>query len=167
MLKEFFDIHAAWEDGYYDEMISFMRQFYSEVLKSNEALEFAVLTGVLRVAKESIFSGLNNLRVCSVLSAAYRDVFGFTGAEVAKMAKDLGKEDKLPEIREWYDGYSFGGQEIYNPWSVIQYFQEGCTILGEYICQWYYTADGTGAEPKNGERITAADAGGVSLQNGA
>lgn len=120
-------IQSAWEDGYYDEMIQFMRQLYSEVLKTNEALEFAVLTGVLRVAKESIFSGLNNLRVCSVLSAAYRDALGFTGAEVAKMAQDLGREDKLPEIREWYDGYNFGGQEIYNPWSVIQYFQEGCT----------------------------------------
>ena len=119
-------IQAAWEDGYYDEMIQFMRQLYSEVLKTNEALEFAVLTGVLRVAKESIFSGLNNLRVCSVLSAAYRDALGFTGAEVAKMAQDLGREDKLTEIREWYDGYSFGGQVIYNPWSVIQYFQEGC-----------------------------------------
>lgn len=120
-------IQYAWENGFYDEMISFMRQFYSEVLKTNEALEFAVLTGVLRVAKESIFSGLNNLRVCSVLSAAYRDVFGFTGAEVGKLARDLGREDKLSEIREWYDGYNFGGQEIYNPWSVIQYFQEGCT----------------------------------------
>lgn len=119
-------IQYAWENGFYDEMINFMRQLYSEVLKTNEALEFAVLTGVLRVAKESIFSGLNNLRVCSVLSAAYRDALGFTGAEVAKMAQDLGREDKLPEIREWYDGYNFGGQEIYNPWSVIQYFQEGC-----------------------------------------
>lgn len=119
-------IQHAWEDGYYEDMIRFMRQFYSEVLKGNDALEFAVLTGVLRVAKESIFSGLNNLKVCSVLSEAYSDVFGFTGEEVARMAADLQMEDKLPEIREWYDGYSFGGSEIYNPWSVIMYFDAKC-----------------------------------------
>ena len=119
-------IQHAWEDGYYEDMIRFMRQFYSEVLKGNDALEFAVLTGVLRVAKESIFSGLNNLKVCSVLSEAYSDVFGFTGEEVAKMAADLQREDKLPEIWEWYDGYSFGGSEIYNPWSVIMYFDAKC-----------------------------------------
>ena len=119
-------IQHAWEDGYYEDMIRFMRQFYSEVLKGNDALEFAVLTGVLRVAKESIFSGLNNLKVCSVLSEEYSDIFGFTGQEVARMAADLQMEDKLPEIREWYDGYSFGGSEIYNPWSVIMYFDAKC-----------------------------------------
>ena len=119
-------IQHAWEDGYYEDMIRFMRQFYSEVLKGNDALEFAVLTGVLRVAKESIFSGLNNLKVCSVLSEDYSDIFGFTGQEVARMAADLQREDKLPEIRAWYDGYNFGGSEIYNPWSVIMYFDAKC-----------------------------------------
>ncbi|MBR0359417.1 MAG: AAA family ATPase [Selenomonadaceae bacterium] len=119
-------IQHAWEDGYYEDMIRFMRQFYSEVLKGNDALEFAVLTGVLRVAKESIFSGLNNLKVCSVLSEDYSDIFGFTGEEVARMAADLQMEDKLPEIRAWYDGYRFGGSEIYNPWSVIMYFDAKC-----------------------------------------
>ena len=119
-------IQHAWEDGYYEDMIRFMRQVYSEVLKGNDALEFAVLTGVLRVAKESIFSGLNNLKVCSVLSEDYSDIFGFTGQEVARMAADLQMEDKLPEIRAWYDGYSFGGSEIYNPWSVIMYFDAKC-----------------------------------------
>ena len=119
-------IQHAWEDGYFEDMIRFMRQFYSEVLKGNDALEFAVLTGVLRVAKESIFSGLNNLKVCSVLSEDYSDIFGFTGQEVARMAADLQMEDKLPEIRAWYDGYSFGGSEIYNPWSVIMYFDAKC-----------------------------------------
>ena len=128
MLLDEYDapIQHAWEDGYYEDMIRFMRQFYSEVLKGNDALEFAVLTGVLRVAKESIFSGLNNLKVCSVLSEDYSDIFGFTGQEVARMAADLQREDKLPEIREWYDGYSFGGSEIYNPWSVIMYFDAKC-----------------------------------------
>ena len=119
-------IQHAWEDGYYEDMIRFMRQFYSEVRKGNDALEFAVRTGVLRVAKESIFSGLNNLKVCSVLSGEYSDIFGFTGEEVAKMAVDLQQEDKLPEIKAWYDGYTFGGTEIYNPWSVIMYFDAGC-----------------------------------------
>ena len=119
-------IQHAWEDGYYEDMIRFMRQFYSEVLKGNDALEFSVLTGVLRVAKESIFSGLNNLKVCSVLSEDYSDIFGFTGQDVARMAADLQREDKLPEIRAWYDGYSFGGSEIYNPWSVIMYFDAKC-----------------------------------------
>ena len=126
-------IQAAWEDGYYDAMMMFMRQFYSEVLKTNEALEFAVLTGVLRVDKESIFSGLNNLRVCTVLSEAYSDVFGFTREEVAKLADALGRHDKLAEIQEWYDGYNFGGQEIYNPWSVIQYFQENCRPAAYWV----------------------------------
>ena len=119
-------IQHAWEDGYYEDMIRFMRQFYSEVLKGNDALEFAVLTGVLRVATESSFSGLNNLKVCSVLSEDYSDIFGFTGQEVGRMAADLQMEDKLPEIRAWYDGYSFGGSEIYNPWSVIMYFDAKC-----------------------------------------
>ncbi len=119
-------IQYAWEKGFYDEMISFMRQFYSDVLKTNEALNFALLTGVLRVAKESIFSGLNNLMTCSVLSEDYNDAIGFTYEEVAKLAETVGRQDKLPEIKEWYDGYNFGGAEIYNPWSVIQYFQAKC-----------------------------------------
>lgn len=119
-------IQSAWEDGYYDEMLRFMRQLYSEVLKGNKALEFAVLTGVLRVAKESIFSGLNNLQICSVLSEAYNDAFGFTAGEVVKMAHDLHCGEKLPELKEWYDGYTFAGADMYNPWSVIQYFQEDC-----------------------------------------
>ena len=85
------------------------------------------------MAKESIFSGLNNLRVCTVLSEAYSDVFGFTREEVAKLADALGRHDKLAEIQEWYDGYNFGGQEIYNPWSVIQYFQENCRPAAYWV----------------------------------
>ena len=119
-------IQSAWENGYYDQMITFVRSMYSEAFKTNEALNFALLTGVLRVAKESIFSGLNNLMVCSVLSEDYNDTIGFTYDEVAKLAENVGKSDKLPEIKEWYDGYNFGGAEIYNPWSVIQYFQAKC-----------------------------------------
>lgn len=130
-------VQYAWEHGFYDEMIVCMRPFYSKLLKSNKNLEFAVLTGVLRVAKESIFSGLNNLHVCSVLENDYGDVFGFTPDEVQGIAAQLDREDKLPELKEWYDGYLFGGKEIYNPWSVIKYFQNDCK-LGAY---WVNTSE--------------------------
>ena len=119
-------IQSAWEHGYYDKAIVFFRNFLSSALKTNPALDFAVLTGVLRISKESIFSALNNLAVSSVLGGAHADAFGFTADEVAKMAADLGVPEKTAEIRDWYDGYNFSGHEIYNPWSVINYFQNGC-----------------------------------------
>ncbi|MBQ7479236.1 MAG: AAA family ATPase, partial [Selenomonadaceae bacterium] len=96
------------------------------------SLHFAVLTGVTRVSKESIFSGLNNLKVCSVLSDAYSDIFGFTQQEVARLMEECGVGDKLQELKKWYDGYRFGQVEIYNPWSVIRYIDEGCK------CQPYW-----------------------------
>ena len=120
-------IQSAWEHGYYDKAIAFMRNFLGTVLKTNPFLEFAVLTGVLRIAKESIFSALNNRSVSSVVSGSYQGIFGFTPEEVADIAETLGVPEKLAEIRRWYDGYDFSGQEIYNPWSVINYFQRGCT----------------------------------------
>lgn len=123
-------IQQAWENGFYKECISFMKQMLGSVLKGNENLEFAVMTGVLRVAKESIFSDLNNLDVCSVLSTRYDDVIGFTPDEVKKMAEDLGMSDRLPEIKQWYDGYRFGRAEIYNPWSVINFFRN--EEVGDY-----------------------------------
>ena len=119
-------IQTAWEYGFYDECIGFMRQFLGSVLKTNDALDFAVLTGVLRIAKESIFSGLNNLDVCSVLRDKYSDVFGFTTEEVAKLAEDIGKPDVLPELKRWYDGYRVGNSEIYNPLSVVSYIDNHC-----------------------------------------
>ena len=115
-------IQGAYAHGYYDEMITFMRSFLGAGLKDNPALKFACLTGVMRVAKESIFSGLNNLTVDTVLSKKFADCFGFTQKEVDDMAKYLGCEDKIPEIKAWYDGYIFGDLEIYNPWSVLNYF---------------------------------------------
>lgn len=118
-------IQQAWEAGYYEDCLTFMRNFLSYGLKSNDALEWAVLTGVLRVAKESIFSGLNNLSVYSVLSPVYCRVFGFTPGEVKQIAADFGGREKLDEIRYWYDGYRFGGREVYNPWSVLRYFADG------------------------------------------
>ncbi|WP_296902894.1 AAA family ATPase, partial [uncultured Megasphaera sp.] len=107
-------IQQAWSKGFYDPCITFLRQFLSSALKDNPDLDFAVLTGVLRVAKESIFSGLNNFDVCTVLGEAYADVFGFTAEEVTKMAKDMQMESALPDIQRWYDGYRFGRKDIYN-----------------------------------------------------
>ena len=119
-------VQAAWEHDYYKEAMDFFRRFFSVALKTNPSLDFAILTGVLRISKENIFSALNNLKVDSVLQTQYPEAYGFTSAEVAKMARDFGREDKLPEIRNWYDGYRFDGREIYNPWSVINYFDNSC-----------------------------------------
>lgn len=120
-------IQSAWEHGYYDEAIDFFREFYSAALKTNPSLDFAVMTGVLRIAKENIFSALNNLKVDSVLQMQYPEAFGFTTAEVEQMAGELGHPDRLQELRYWYDGYRFDGHEICNPWSVVNYFDRACT----------------------------------------
>ncbi|MGN0939584.1 MAG: AAA family ATPase [Selenomonas sp.] len=119
-------IQCAWSNHYYKEAIGFFRSLYSSAFKSNPSLDFAILTGVLRIAKESIFSGLNNLKVSSVISGGFADACGYTREEVAKLARDFGQEDKLGEIASWYDGYNFHGMDIYNPWSVNNYFSEGC-----------------------------------------
>ena len=112
--------------GFYDEMCTFMRVFLSGALKDNGHCHMGLMTGVLRVAKEGILSGLNNLKVWTVFDDRFSHYFGFTEEEVETMAKYYGVEDKLPEIKAWYDGYDFGGTEIYNPWSVLQYFDHGC-----------------------------------------
>ena len=119
-------IQQGWQYGFYDHVIEFMRILLTKALKTNPALDFAVLTGVLRISKESIFSDLNNLQVDSILSPRYPEAFGFTPAEVAGLAHDFGQQDKLPELKDWYDGYRFGGKEIYNPWSVLNYFANDC-----------------------------------------
>lgn len=112
--------------GYYDAVVNFMRNLLSGGLKDNDHLAFGALTGILRIAKESIFSGLNNLVVNTILDERYAQYFGFTTEEIQQMAQYYGKEDCLEELREWYDGYLFGSCEIYNPWSVINYFDNGC-----------------------------------------
>ncbi len=119
-------IQAAWDYKYYDDAIVFMRNYLSLVLKSNTDLDFAVVTGVLRIAKESIFSSLNNLKVSSVVGGGLPDVVGFTNVEIKKITTDLGCPEKFGEIKTWYDGYNFDGCEIYNPWSVISYFDNNC-----------------------------------------
>ena len=112
--------------GFYDAVILFMRNLFSGGLKDNRHLSYGFLTGILRVAKESIFSGLNNLKINSILDNKYSEYFGFTADEVKKMAAYYGASDKFEEICEWYDGYRFGKSDIFNPWSVINYFSYDC-----------------------------------------
>ena len=112
--------------GFYDEVILFMRNLFSGVLKDNKHLSYGFLTGILRVAKESIFSGLNNLTINSILENKYSEYFGFTPDEVREMAVYYSAEDKYDELCKWYDGYLFGNSEIFNPWSVINYFRNDC-----------------------------------------
>ena len=119
-------ITTASVNGFYDEMCAFMRVFLSGALKDNEHCHMGLMTGVLRVAKEGILSGLNNLKVWTVFDEAFSRYFGFTETEVEAMARYYGAADKMPEIKSWYDGYDFGGTEIYNPWSVLQYFDRKC-----------------------------------------
>ena len=119
-------ITSASTYGYYDEMCNFMRVFLSGALKDNKHCHIGIMTGVLRVAKEGILSGLNNPKVWTVFESEYAQYFGFTEEEVAEMARYYGAEDKMPEIKAWYDGYDFGGTEIYNPWSVLRYFDCHC-----------------------------------------
>ena len=115
-------IHTAYTNGYYDKMIDFMRDFLSGGLKDNDSLEKGVITGIMRVAKESIFSGLNNLGDFSILSHRLAEYFGFTEAEVSKLVQDMGMHtDILQSIQKWYNGYVMGNQVLYNPWSIIQY----------------------------------------------
>ena len=119
-------IEQGYGCGYYNEVISFMRNLFSAVLKDNAALEYGLLTGILRVAKESLFSGLNNLVVNTLLDTKYSSYFGFTESEVESMTEYYGCRQKFDEIRNWYDGYLFGETEIYNPWSVISYINNNC-----------------------------------------
>ncbi len=120
-------IQNGFMKGYYDQIVSFMRNLFSGAFKDNRHLSYGFLTGILRVAKESIFSGLNNLSVNSVLDIRYSRYFGFSKDEVSAMLQYYGVETKLSEVCEWYDGYLFGETEIFNPWSVINYINEHCS----------------------------------------
>ena len=119
-------IQEGYSKEFYDEIIGFMRNFFSGAFKDNGNLSYGFLTGILRIAQESIFSGLNNLTVNSVMDEEYDGFFGFTESEVKEMLRFYGAEDKEEELRNWYDGYFFGNKEIYNPWSVINYLSRGC-----------------------------------------
>lgn len=114
-------LENAWFRGFYGQMADFIRSLFESVLKTNTSLEFAVITGCLRISKESIFTGLNNLDIISILNKAYAEYFGFTVPEVDRMLEDYRITEKREEIKQWYDGYQFGTTEVYNPWSVINY----------------------------------------------
>ncbi|MDY3658319.1 MAG: AAA family ATPase [Lachnospiraceae bacterium] len=119
-------IQEGYSKDFYDEIIGFMRNFFSGAFKDNKNLTYGFLTGILRIAQESIFSGLNNLTVNSVMDEKYDQFFGFTASEVRDMLEYYGALDKEAELKDWYDGYLFGSTEIYNPWSVINYISKGC-----------------------------------------
>ena len=119
-------IQEGYSKDFYDEIIGFMRNFFSGAFKDNKNLSYGFLTGILRIAQESIFSGLNNLTVNSVMDEEYDSFFGFTESEVKAMLSYYGVSDKEEELKDWYDGYLFGSEEIYNPWSVINYISKGC-----------------------------------------
>ena len=114
-------LQAAYQNNYYEEMVEFLRSVFSSALKTNDALEKGVMTGCLRISKESIFTGLNNFTAYSVLNNISSESFGFTESEVKKLLKDYNLSEKMDEVKKWYDGYPFGNKEIYNPWSTLMY----------------------------------------------
>ena len=130
-------IQQGYTEGYYEQITGFMRNLLSGAFKDNSNLSYGFLTGILRVAKESIFSGLNNLKVNSILEERYSEYFGFTNDEIRDITAYYGREDQYEEICEWYDGYRFGDTDIFNPWSVLNYMDENCTAKA----YWQSTGD--------------------------
>lgn len=126
-------IQEGYSKDFYDEIIGFMRNFFSGAFKDNKNLSYGFLTGIFRIAQESIFSGLNNLTVNSVMDEDYDKYFGFTGEEVSEMLSYYGVSEKEDELKDWYDGYLFGNTELYNPWSVINYISKGCIPQAYWI----------------------------------
>lgn len=114
-------LDKAFQNGYYEEMVSLIRGIFGQALKTNEFLQFAVLTGCLRVSKESIFTGLNNFEINSIVDIDHDEQFGFTDNEVKKLLSDYDRAERYPDVREWYDGYHFGNADIYCPWDVINF----------------------------------------------
>ena len=114
-------LQAAYQNNYYEEMVEFLRSVFSSALKTNDVLEKGIMTGCLRISKESIFTGLNNFTAYSVLNNISCESFGFTELEVKQLLKDYNLLEKMGEVKEWYDGYQFGNKEIYNPWSTLMY----------------------------------------------
>lgn len=119
-------LDKAFENGYYKEMVLLIRGIFGMALKTNDSLQFAVLTGCLRISKESIFTGLNNFEVLSILNTQYDEAFGFTDGEVKQILEDYNLSDHYPDVKEWYDGYHFGNTDIYCPWDVIRYCKNLC-----------------------------------------
>lgn len=119
-------LDKAFQNGYYKEMVALIKGIFGQALKTNDFLQFAILTGCLRISKESIFTGLNNFEVLSILNVQYDECFGFTDAEVRKILKDYGLSAHYANMKEWYDGYRFGNTDIYCPWDVIRYSKSLC-----------------------------------------
>ena len=119
-------LDKAFQYGYYEEMVALIRGLFGQALKTNDYLQFAVLTGCLRITKESIFTGLNNFEVLSALDVLYDECFGFTDVEVQELLKNYNLSEHYPEAKEWYDGYHFGNTDIYCPWDVIRYCKSLC-----------------------------------------
>ena len=125
-------LENAYFKGFYDKMTDFIRSLFESALKTNPNLEFAVITGCLRISKESIFTGLNNLEIISIMNTNYAEYFGFTQEEVECMLSYYGIEEKKEEAKKWYDGYFFGNTEVYNPWSVINYVKAASADHGAF-----------------------------------
>ncbi len=122
-------LQSAYQNNYYNEMVDFLRNIFSMVLKTNDALEKGIMTGCLRISKESIFTGLNNFSSYSILDSISNEYFGFTENEVKQLLKDYNLKDYIDEVKEWYDGYLFGNTEIYNPWSTLMYIKNKTQTL--------------------------------------
>ena len=119
-------LDKAYQNGYYHEMVSLIRGLFGQALKTNDYLQFAILTGCLRISKESIFTGLNNFEVVSIMDSMYDECFGFTDKEVQEILKYFNLSEHYTDVREWYDGYHFGNTDIYCPWDVIRYCKSLC-----------------------------------------
>ncbi|WP_294379350.1 AAA family ATPase, partial [uncultured Clostridium sp.] len=124
-------------EGFYDKMIKFIRSLFESSLKTNPYLEFAVITGCLRISKGSIFTGLNNLEIISILNKSYDEYFGFTDDEVKKICSDYKMESKYETVKEWYNGYVFGDVNVYNPWSVVRYIKDLTFYIDEFPSSYW------------------------------
>jgi len=133
-------INKGFTESYFKEIVDFIKGLFIDGLKNNKNVQLSVLTGCLRVSKESVFTGFNNLSVYSVLNSEYASYYGFTQAEVNEMANHFEIKDKLADIKAWYDGYNFGGVEIYNPWSISKYIKADSD---EFIAYWVNTSSNT------------------------
>ena len=160
-------LENAYFRGFYDEMIDFIRSLFESALKTNPYLEKSVITGCLRISKESIFTGLNNLKVDSVLRTEYGDSFGFTESEVEEMLAYYNLQEELPEVKRWYDGYLFNDIEIYNPWSIINYVYDRDHKITQFaLPYWSNTSSNSIIREMVGEADQKAKADLETLING-
>ena len=160
-------LENAYFEGFYDKMIKFIRSLFESALKTNPYLEKSVITGCLRISKESIFTGLNNLKVDSVLRTEYGDSFGFTESEVEEMLAYYNLQEELPEVKRWYDGYLFNDIEIYNPWSIINYVYDRDHKITQFaLPYWSNTSSNSIIREMVGEADQKAKADLETLING-